>query len=62
MHCKFKKARFDMKEFEEMSKVISEFFNALDNMLEYDESIDVNSVEELVERVTDICENDYEDK
>ncbi len=38
-----------MNEFNEMDKVIKEFFDHLNTMLEYDEGIEVNSVDELVD-------------
>ena len=39
-----------MKEFKEMNKVVKEFFDHLDTMLENDKDIDVNSVDELVDK------------
>ena len=34
---------------DEMDKTVREFFNKLDNMLENDEDIEVNSIQELIE-------------
>jgi hypothetical protein len=34
---------------DEMDKTVREFFNKLDNMLENDEDIEVNSTQELIE-------------
>lgn len=34
---------------DEMDKTVQEFFNKLDDMLEHDEDIEVNSTQELIE-------------
>ena len=34
---------------DEMNKTVQEFFNKLDDILEYDEDIEVNSTQELIE-------------
>ena len=39
-----------MKEFEEMNKAVKAFFDTLDNILENDKDINVNSVNELVSK------------
>lgn len=45
-----------MKEFEEMNKAVKAFFDTLDNMLENDKDINVNSVDELVNKATEYME------
>ena len=45
-----------MKEFKEMDKVVKEFFDHLDTMLENDKDIEVNSVDELVDKANKYIE------
>lgn len=45
-----------MNEFNEMNKVIKEFFEHLDSMLENDNDIEVNSVDELIDKANKYME------
>lgn len=45
-----------MKEFKEINKIIKEFFDHLDTMLENDKDIAVNSVDELVKKTNKYLE------
>ena len=55
------RAVMDNKKFDwfNMQETYERFKDMLDNKLVYDESIDVNSVDELVQKYSDFVEEDY---
>ena len=48
-----------MKEFKEMNKVVKEFFDHFDTMLKNDKDIEVNSVDELVDKANKYLEESH---
>jgi hypothetical protein len=42
----------------DMNKVVKEFFDSLNTKLEYDEDIEVNSIDELVDKVNKYIEEE----
>ena len=44
--------------FEQMDKVVKEFFQHLDTMLENDNDINVNSVDELINKANEYLKNE----